>query len=151
MDRNELARLTMDALTFAMLGDADRATNALDEIGTSGDPFDMYAACCGFAETAKRAMVKVFGREPDLAAGDMWVIEELKPGGLDKDPAKTFAVRFMIAYANDDKDTVPALYRAALDAGPERFTESVCALLGDVADLHRLSLKHGEAQPGGAR
>jgi hypothetical protein len=144
MDRNELARHTMDALSFAVLGDAERASDALNKIGTSGDLFDMYAACCGFADVAKRAMAKVLGQEPDLASGDMWVIEELKPGGLDKDPAKTFAIRFMIAYANDDKDTAPALFRAALDAGPEQFTESVCALLGDAADLHRLSLKHAE-------
>lgn len=141
MDRKRLAQLTMDALSFAILADADRATEALNEIGTSGDPFDMYSACCGFAEVAKRAMTKVFRDEPNLAAGDMWVLEELKPGGLDDDPAKTFAVRFVVAYANDDKDTAPALYRAALEAGPEQFTESVCALLADAADLHRLSLR----------
>lgn len=140
MERDQLARLTMDAISFAVLTDADRATAALDEIGTSGDPFDMYAACCAFADVAKRAMVKVFGQEPNLSAGDMWVIEDLTPDIPDKDPAKTFAIRFMIAYANDDKDTAPALYRAALEAGPEQFTESVCALLADAADLHRLSL-----------
>lgn len=141
MDRGQLAQLTMDAMSFAVLSDADRATEALDGIGASGDPFDMYSACCGFAEIAKRAMAKVLGESPDLAAGDMWVLEELKPGGLADSPAKTFAVRFMVAYANDDKDTTPALFRAALDAGPEQFTESVCALLADAADLHRMSLK----------
>ena len=141
MDRDRLAQLTMDAMSFAVLADADRATEALDEIGASGDPFDMYSACCGFAAVAKRAMTKVLGDEPDLTAGDMWVIEELKPGGMDANPAKTFAIRFMIAYANDDKDTVPALFRTALEAGPEQFTESVCALLADAADLHRLSLE----------
>lgn len=142
MDRDQLARLTMDALSFAVLSDADRAVEALDEIGASGDPFDMYAACCGFAEIAKRAMAKVLGESPDLAAGDMWILEELQPGGLADSPAKTFAVRFMVAYANDDKDTVPALYRTALEAGPEQFTESVCALLADAADLHRMSQQH---------
>jgi hypothetical protein len=141
MEHDRLARLTMDALQFAILQDADRAAEAIDEIGLSGDPFDMYAACCGFAETAKRAMVKVLGDKPNLAAGDMWMVQELKPGGMDADPAKTFAVRFLIAYANDDKDMAPVLYRAALEAGPEQFADSVCALLGDAADLHRLSLK----------
>lgn len=139
MDRDQLAQLTMDAMSFAVLADADRATEALDGIGASGDPFDMYSACCGFAEIAKRAMVKVFGDKPNLAAGDMWMIEELKPGGLDADPAKTFAIRLLIAYANDDKDMAPALFRTALEAGPDQFTESVCALLADAADLHRLS------------
>ena len=139
MERDQLARLTMDALSFAVLQDAERAADALDEIGTSGEPFDMYSAFCGLAEVAKRAMVKVLGDKPNLAAGDMWMIEELKPGGLDADPAKTFAVRFLIAYANDDKDMAPALFRTALEAGPDQFSESVCALLGDAADLHRLS------------
>lgn len=141
MEQDQLLRLTMDAISFAVLRDVDRATQALDEIGASGDPFDMYSACCGFADVARRAMTKVLGAEPNLAAGDMWAIEELEPGGMGADPAKVFAVRFMVAYANDDKDTAPALFRAALEAGPEQYTESVCALLADAADLHRLSTK----------
>lgn len=141
MDQDRLHQLTMDALSAAVLKDADRASDAITEIGASGDPFDMYAACCGFAEIAKRAMTKALGQKPDLAAGDMWILEDLKPSSPDKNPAETFAVRFMTAYANDDKDTVPALYRTALEAGPEQFVDSVCALLANAADLHRLSFK----------
>ncbi|MGW1039858.1 hypothetical protein [Streptomyces sp. NPDC002547] len=144
MDRDHLARLTMDAIAFAVMKDAERASVALDEIGMSGDHFHMYAACCAFASVARDAMVKVFGYEPDLTAGDMWALEELEPGGMADDPAKTFAVRFIVAYANDDKETAPALFRAALEAGPDQFTESVCALLGNAADLHRLGLEHSK-------
>jgi hypothetical protein len=139
MDRDLFTRLTMDAMAFTVLKDADRAIEALDQISESGDPFDMYVACCGFAEVAKRAMQTVLGETPDLSAGDMWILQEIEPGAMDADPVKTFSMRFMIAYANDDKDTTPALYRAALEAGPDQFAESVCQLLIDAADLHRLA------------
>jgi hypothetical protein len=143
MEKADLVRLAGEALASAVANDADRTTAALDEIAETGDPFDMYCACCGFAETAKRAMVKLIGESPDLAAGDMWALQNLRPDLPDTEPAKTFARRFIVAYANDDKDTVPALYRAALDAGPEQFTESVCELLAETADLER----HARAQP----
>jgi len=145
MNHDRLARLTTDALYFALIGDAERASDAITEIGTSGSPFDMYAACCGFAETAKRAMVKALGDEPDLTAGDMWILEDLKPGTPDKSPAETFAVRFITAYANDDRDTAPALFRAAIEAGPEQYVDSVCALLGNAAQLRRLSMQDAPA------
>ncbi|MFI8360760.1 hypothetical protein ACIGD1_11430 [Streptomyces sp. NPDC085612] len=139
MNRDDHTRLTMNAMASAVAGDADRACDALDQLGDTGDPFHMYAACCAFAEVGTRAMRLVTGETPDLARGDMWALQELKPGGMDVSPAKTFAVRFLVAYANDDRDTVPALYRAALEAGPEAFTESVCELLLNAADLHRLA------------
>lgn len=139
MDRDRLAQLTMDAVASAVEGNAERASDAMTAIGTSGDPFDMYAACCAFADVAKRAMVKATGTEPNLAAGDMWAIVDLTPD-QDHDPAETFAVRFLIAYANDDRETPPALYRAALEAGPDHFIASTCALLSNAAGLHRMAM-----------
>jgi hypothetical protein len=141
MDKDQLVRLATDALSAAVRRDLERAADALDEIADQGSPFDMYAACCGFAESAKRAMAKLFGTSPDLAAGDMWALVDLDPGTPITDPAEAFARRFIVAYANDDKDTVPALFKAALDAGPEQFSESVCTLLRDAAGLRRLSLE----------
>lgn len=140
MDKDTLVRLALDALASAVEKDLERAADALDAIADSGDPFDMYTACCGFAETAKRALTKMFGT-PDPAAGDMWALVDLDPDAPDTAPAQLFSVRFLVAYANDDKDTVPALFRAALDAGPDQFTDSVCTLLRDASDIHRLSLE----------
>lgn len=140
MDRDALAHHCMNAIAATIAEDPDQALEHLDAIGNSGDPFDMYAACCGFADIAARALTNLNGSAPDLAAGDMWIIEELEPGAASADPVKAFSVRFITTYANNDKETAPALYRAALEAGPRHFTESVCALLADAAAIHKLAM-----------
>lgn len=141
MDQDQLGQLVIRAFNAAVERDIDRIADALDAIGNTGDPFDMYAACCGFAEIGKGALKKIYGdRVPRPEQGDMWVIEELKPGALSNNPPKAFAARFLIAYCNDDRDTSPALFRAALEAGPEQFVDSVSALLADVAGIARLAL-----------
>jgi hypothetical protein len=140
MDHDELNRHVLTAFKAAMDNDAHAAAEALTAIGTSGDHFHMYAACCGFAEIGKRALAKVYGdRTPDPAKGGMWAMQELQPGALAADPPKTFATRFLIAYCNDDKDTAPALFRAALEAGGTQYVDSVLALLADVAGISRLA------------
>lgn len=146
MNDERLAELVQTAFHFAYEADADGVGTCLDEIGTSGDPFDMYKACCGFAEIGRAALTKIYGnRASDLDRGDMFYIEELKPGFLSDDPPKAFAARFLIAYCNDDKDTTPALFRAALEAGGVQYVDSVCALVADVAGIARLALEKGSA------
>lgn len=147
MNDDRLAELVQTAFHFAYEADADRVATCLDEIGNSGDPFDMYKACCGFAAIGHAALTKIYGeRAPDRARGDMWVIEELQPGALSDDPPKAFAARFLIAYCNDDKDTAPALWRAAVEAGGVQYVDSVCHLVADVAGLARLALEKGQAR-----
>ncbi|MCI3153197.1 hypothetical protein ELQ39_15800 [Streptomyces sp. GB4-14] len=141
MDQDQLGQLVIRAFNAAVDRDLDRIADALDTIGNTGDPFDMYAACCGFAEIGKGALKKIYGdRAPRPDQGDMWVIEELQPGSLSNHPPKAFAARFLIAYCNDDRETPPALFRAALEAGPEQYVDSLCALLADVAGIARLAL-----------
>lgn len=141
MDRDQLGQLVIRAFNAAVDRDLSGVADALDAIGTTGDPFDMYAACCGFAEIGKGALKKIYGdRAPRPEQGDMWVIEEMQPGALSDDPPKAFAARFLIAYCNDDKKTAPALFRAALESGPEQYVDSMCALIADVAGIARLAL-----------
>lgn len=139
MDRKELYRLTMDAIGCALEGDASGASNALVEIGQRGSHFDVYGACCAFAEVGKGALVKFYGKNAaDLGKGDMWAMQEIVPGATS--PAELFAMRFLIAYCNDDKAMVPALFRAALESEGGQYVESVCALLVSVAQLSRTAL-----------
>lgn len=142
MDRDHLAHLVQTAVFCAVDNDAAGASDALAEISGSGDPFDMYAACCGIAEIGKGALKKLYGdRAPDPAKGDMWFVQELQPGALSDDPPKAFAARFLIAYANGDDKMCPALFRAALEADGVQYVDSLCALLSDVAGIARLALK----------
>ncbi|MFI1165587.1 hypothetical protein ACH4UM_18725 [Streptomyces sp. NPDC020801] len=146
MNDERLTQLVRDAFHFAVDADAESVATILGEIGTSGDPFDMYKACCGFAEIGRAALTKLYGdRAPDRSRGDMFYIEELQ-GSLTDDPPKAFAARFLIAYCNDDKDTAPALFRAALEAGGVQYVDSVCALVADVAGIARLALDQGQSQ-----
>jgi hypothetical protein len=137
MDRNRLSGLVMQATACAMENDLDGATNALTQIGTSGDPFDMYAACCGFAEVGKTALTRIYGKRAATPGNGMWAMQELKPG---TDPADTFANRFLIAYCNDDKDMAPVLFRTAVQSAGDQYVDSVCALLANVTGLSRLAL-----------
>lgn len=134
MDDNELAEHVMVALAAAIDNDDHGCCGALAAIHATGDPHDMYRACCGFAEAARGAMVRLYGRSPDLEAGDMWAAVPLAPQVAEEaDPAALFSMRFTIAYANDDKDNTPALFQAALDSG--RYPESVMSLVLDAANL----------------
>lgn len=74
----------------------------------------------------------------------MFYIEELQPGTLSEDPPKAFAARLLLVYYNDDKDTAPALFRAALEAGGMQYVDSGCALVADVARIARLALEKGQ-------
>ncbi|WP_435279287.1 hypothetical protein [Streptomyces sp. 1222.5] len=139
MDQDQLYALTMTTLNRAMDGDVPGAATTLMEIGQSGDMFNVFGACCAFAEVGKAALTKLYGSQaPNTERGDMWALEILKPGN--SDPAETFAVRFIVAYANDDQDQALALFRASLEASSEEHVSSVSQLLATSVSLARTAL-----------
>ncbi|WP_338699149.1 hypothetical protein V2W30_22530 [Streptomyces sp. Q6] len=127
MGRDELSDLTMQAIAATLDRNAEEAARALSEIGTRGNSRGIYAACCAFAHLGKVALTKLYGDQaPDLKRGDMWAMDILQPGA---DPHDLFAVRFIVAYANEDRDQVNALFDASIAAGPEDHVCSVTQLL----------------------
>jgi hypothetical protein len=140
VNQDQLADLTMLTIARAMDGDAAGAATALMEIGQSNDPFNVYAACCAFASVGKGALITLYGdKAPDPARGDMWAMQMLKPGS--NDPAEMFAMRFIVAYANDDKELAPALFRASLEASDEEHVSSVAQLLATAVSLAHTARK----------
>jgi hypothetical protein len=144
MDTDEASTLVFEALAYAVAGDAEHAAHNLTTLGENSDDNRMYGVCCAIASAGKHMLQKIYG---DQAArperGDMWAMEQLEPGALDRDPPKAFAARFLIAYCNDDEATTLALFQAALHSGGDQYVDSVCALLADVAGIARLALKEG--------
>lgn len=144
MDHDELYAHTMTVLNRAMDGDVSGAATALIEIGQSGDPFDIYGACCAFAEVGKAALIKIYGdKAPNPARGDMWAMQMLDVGKTD--PAELFACRFIVAYANDDKEQAPALFRAALESSDDEYVSSVSQLLATAVSLAHTALRNPAA------
>ncbi|GGX99096.1 hypothetical protein [Streptomyces fructofermentans] len=134
MDRDELHALTMRAIGAALNLNAREASDALAEIGTRGRAPAIYGACCAFAEVGRTALVKLYGEQvPDLNRGDMWAMHVLDPNKAD--PYETFAARFIVAYANDDKPQTLALFNASIAAGPDDHVCSVSQLLITAAQL----------------
>ncbi|MFF5655267.1 hypothetical protein [[Kitasatospora] papulosa] len=133
----ELADLVTTALVQAVDGHADSAAETMIEIGTRSNAqhSEVYGACCAFAEAARQSLVKIYGdRAPDLSKGQQWVMGQL-PGLGRADAADLFALRFIVAYSNDDKPTTWALWRAALGASDDEYVSSVGALLATAASL----------------
>lgn len=146
MEHEKLLDLTMTAIDRAMAGDSAGAATALVEIGQSDDPFDVFGACCAFAHVGKAALIKIYGDQaPDPSRGDMWAMQMLD--ATRSDPVEVFACRFIVAYANDDKEQAPALFRAALESSAEEYVTSVSQLLATVVQLSHTALK----EKGGAR
>lgn len=142
MDTDEASTLVFEAIAYAVAGDAERAASNLTTLGENSDDNRMYGVCCAIASAGKHMLGLIYG---DQAAqperGDMWVLQQLEPGALDRDPPKAFAARFLIAYCNDDEATTLALFQAALHSAGDQYVDSVCALLADVAGIARLALK----------
>jgi hypothetical protein len=142
MDSREASALVLDAIGYAVAGDAERAADTIATLGTGSDANLMYGACCALAEAGKFALQKIYGEQAARPEqGDMWVFEQLQPGALDGDPAKAFAMRFLVAYCNGDTDTTLALWVASLKASDEEHVDSVCALLVNVAGIVRLAIE----------
>lgn len=145
MDRDRLYELTMQAIGYALEGNAEGASTAMVEIGQKGTWHNVYGACCAFAEVGKAALIKFYGpAAPNADRGDSWGMTILDPDGAD--PCEVFATRFIVAYANDDKDTTLALFRAALESSDEEYVSSVAQLLGTAASLANSALEHTRAR-----
>ncbi|WP_282686296.1 MULTISPECIES: hypothetical protein [unclassified Streptomyces] len=141
MAHDPTADLVFEALAHAIDGNASEAATALMTIGQASDDNRMYGVCCAIASAGTHALSLVYGdRAPKPGTSDMYVLQELKPGAIDGDPPKAFAVRFLTAYANGDTATCMALFNAALRSSDDEYVSSVCALLADVAGIYRLAL-----------
>jgi hypothetical protein len=137
MTEQELGELVLTALSRAIGGDVDGAARAVCEIGEKSGPqqSEVYGACCGFAEAARQSLVKLYGdRAPDRSKGERWAMLQLQRR-LKPDAADLFAMRFIVAYANDDQPTALALFSAALRATDEEYVASVASLLATTASL----------------
>jgi len=142
MDSLATSQLVMDTLAYAVAGDADRAATTLQEIGTQSDGNRMYGVCCARANAGTLALRRIYGNKaPNPTFGDMWAMEQLVPGALEEDPPKAFAMRFLVANANGQRDTTLALYDAAYRASDEEYVDSVSALLVTVAGIIRLAIE----------
>ncbi|MGW2951594.1 hypothetical protein [Streptomyces eurythermus] len=145
MTSREAAEMVEEALTAAVVGDADRAAGLIARLGVDSDAHRMFGVCCAIAEAGHRALRLCFGEAaPDPSQGDMWMIEQLEAGALDN-PVQAFASRFLVAYSNGDRETARAHWETALAAGPEVFVGGVCQLLVDVAGLTRAAMQQSEA------
>lgn len=140
MNDDERVELIHRALACAVAKDAEGAADALSAVGENSDNWQMYGTCCAIAAMAVEVMTRHLGMAFDSNAGDMMVIEPLIPDATFRSPAEAFSMRFIVAYANGDKDTTLALYKAAGEAGPQQFTDSVSSLLADTAGIARLAL-----------
>ncbi|MFE3049558.1 hypothetical protein ACFXIY_21200 [Streptomyces albidoflavus] len=136
MNTDQTAEAVFEMLVHAVAGNTEQASRLLESIGTQSDDHRMYGVCCALAGAGKQMLYKIFGDQPPE---HMWALEELSPGTLAADPAGGFAVRFLIANANGDRDTRRALFQAALHADGDQYVDSVCALLAQVASLCRLA------------
>lgn len=140
MDAEAASVLVFETLAHAVAGNSDQAATGLQTLGTQSDNHQMYGVCCALGETGKLMLNRLYGdRAPKPENGDLWVLEQIKPGALADDPPKTFALRFLVAYANGDTDTAMALFNAALASEGDQYVDSVCALLADAAGLCRLA------------
>lgn len=134
-----LTALVWEALEHAVSGNGAAAAEALCRIGTSADGHGVYGACCAFAEAGKLTLHQLYGGQ--IPAEAHWGIAELQSGALAASPPRTFALRFLTAYANGQRDTCLALFNAAINASDDEYVDSVSALLATVGQLGQLALR----------
>lgn len=141
MDNAHASELILHALACAVGKDTNGAATALDTLAKQSTDNQMYGVCCAIAAAGVHALKKIYGeRAANLANGDMWALQELVPGSADADPPHAFAIRFLVAYANEDTATTLALYDVAAGASGEQYVDSVCALLSNVAGITRTAI-----------
>jgi hypothetical protein len=144
MEDDERANLVMQAIGQIIVNDGDGAADTLTTLGENSDGYQMFGVCCALAEAARHLLPKIFGPLPE---DTFWVLESLVPGGLTDDPAKAFSVRFIVSWANGDRETAQALFHAAISGSTEEYVDSVSALLIDVGGFARLALDLKDEQP----
>jgi hypothetical protein len=137
----DASKLIYEALAHGVAGDGDTAIDKLNTVCEDADGPRMYGVCCALAEAGAHMLRRVYGdKAPKTPDDGMWIMQELRPGDTDNDPAKTFSMRFLIAWANGDQDTTDALFTAATHASNEQYIDSVCALFADVIGITRLAM-----------
>lgn len=127
--------LINQAIQDTAAGRWDEAGAGLSELGQISDAWAMYAACTAFARAGVHALRYLWGPEFAPGSGRMLALQEPYPGAGDDDPAGAWAMRFLTAYANGDKDTATALYFTALEVGGEEFPTRVARLLRLAGEL----------------
>lgn len=141
MSTEDASKLIFEALAHGVAGDGDTAINTLSSVCEEADRPRMYGVCCALAEAGSHMLRKIYGDQaPKTSEDGMFVFQELQPGSLADDPARTFSMRFLTAWANGDTDTTNALFTAATHASNEQYIDSVCALFADVIGITRLAL-----------
>jgi hypothetical protein len=141
MSTEDASKLIFEALAHGVAGEGDTAIDKLNSVCEDADGPRMYGVCCALAEAGSHMLRKVYGDQaPKTSEDGMFVFQELQPGALADDPARTFAMRFLTAWANGDTDTTNALFTAATHASNEQYIDSVCALFADVIGITRLAL-----------
>ncbi|WP_393075132.1 hypothetical protein [Streptomyces sp. LN704] len=137
----DASQLIFEALACGVAGERDTAIDKLNSVCEDADGPRMYGVCCALAEAGAHMLRRVYGdAAPTTPEDGMWVVQELQPGAMEDDPAKAFSMRFLIAWANGDRDTTDALFTAATRASNEQYIDSVCALFVDVIGITRLAL-----------
>jgi hypothetical protein len=145
LDNRTVSDLTIQAIAYGIAGDTDASAEVLTQIGRGTSSGQMFGVCCAMAAAAKEFVARTSSQEH---VSGFWMLQELKPGALMKDPADAFAARFITAHANGDDDTCLALFDAAWQAPGAQFVECLCALLATVVGLGLMAENHMKENPG---
>jgi hypothetical protein len=141
MNTEDASKLIFEALAHGVAGEGDNAIDKLNSVCEGADGPRMYGVCCALAAAGAHMLRRIYGdKAPKTPEDGMWIMQELQPGAMKDDPAKAFAMRFLIAWTNGDTDTTNALFAAATRASNEQYIDSVCALFADVIGITRLAL-----------
>jgi hypothetical protein len=132
MEREEIKRFAMAALQYTADGELEKAATIVSALAGTGDVRDVYGACCAWAGSAEVALERIHG-QPD---GGLWTADGIRPGAMAVRPERTFALRFIAAYANDDPPTTEALFIAATKASGDQGAKSIACLLQMAADIN---------------
>ncbi|MFK0106472.1 hypothetical protein [Streptomyces sp. NPDC091217] len=145
MDTFRRSQLVMEMLRHAVNGNHDETMRVLGDIVRACDGQQLYSVCCGIADAARQSLIKLFGHP---SPEGLWALAAGDPDEGCQHPAHTFALRFVAAYANGDKDTCSALYLAAYRASPADYGQSVTALIGLTGYLTRAAIEELAANDG---
>ncbi|MEU4095524.1 hypothetical protein [Streptomyces sp. NPDC026673] len=136
MDTSRRAELVIEALRYAVDLGFSEASVRMGEIAAHSTGNQMYGVCCALAESGRQTLIRMYGHPgPEL----LWALIAPDPAdGEPGDPARTFSLQFISAFANGDLKTCEALYVAAAKGSADDYAHALIALLGDVANLARI-------------
>ncbi|MGW1626309.1 hypothetical protein [Streptomyces sp. NPDC002172] len=138
MDTFRRSQLVLEMLRHAADGNPHETMRVLGDIARACDGQQMYGVCCGIADAARQSLTNLFGHP---SPEGLWAMAAGDPDEGCQHPAHTFALRFVAAYVNGDKEICGALYLAAYRASPADFGHSVTALIGLAGYLARAAIE----------